>query len=789
MAAFPSDGTLDELLSMMNLRSWCSSFKTLFDTYSPYINMWSKNRPAFTVTPHSFNDISQISRNYNAAWTRGSIAQIEKRLGNFVGYDHNISAYGGFEVWSNTDVYDGGSGYNHTITVGFSIQNSDSTNRLRLQDLINSSAKMCIRCVPRTSGQSFTIECFDIDSNGGSTTFDAVTNGMVGGQYYECYPFIKYGSTFYSLPGLTSNSIYINHYEEQERQMTGISITGYNGAINVGDTLYLTVWADYDDGYYEDITSDIPANDWSGVSSFTRRGAGVYRAEDDGTFYINVTYMGYTLPNDLTVVVNAASVQPTEPTGITITNKPYSSLTVGDTHDLDYSLSPAAGSAGYASHTVTWSRVSGSSNVSVNSSTGVVSASAAGTATIRATLKVNGSTVDYDDYQITFVAAPVQPTVPTGITITNKPYSSLTVGDTHDLDYSLSPAAGSAGYASHTVTWSRVSGSSNVSVNSSTGVVSASAAGTATIRATLKVNGSTVDYDDYQITFVAAPVTVTSIMLNKASLSFNEINDYEDLVANVTYSDGTTDTTGAKAGGLSWSSSNSSVATVSSSGRVTAKALGNATITATCGGKSGSCSVSVVSGTVTVTGVSLDRHSLSFVGTGGSSELIATVSPSNATNKRVTWSSSNTSVATVSGTGTNNYKGVVSIVGIGNATITVTTNDQGKTDSCDITVTSSVVHKYITGVTIDKQSMTLVHLGSPSTGTITATITPSDADTWDSWSWTTTDRNIARVTESSDKKSATVRAWGVGECDVKLTIVSGGNTFERTCHVTVESNN
>lgn len=85
--------------------------------------------------------------------------------------------------------------------------------------------------------------------------------------------------------------------------------------------------------------------------------------------------------------------------------------------------------------------------------------------------------------------------------------------------------------------------------------------------------------------------------------------------------------------------------------------------------------------TVSVTGVSLDKSSTSIT-VDGAETLEATVAPSNATNKTVTWSSSNTSVATVS-------NGTVRGVSEGNATITVTTQDGGFTDQCTVTVTAS----------------------------------------------------------------------------------------------------
>ena len=84
--------------------------------------------------------------------------------------------------------------------------------------------------------------------------------------------------------------------------------------------------------------------------------------------------------------------------------------------------------------------------------------------------------------------------------------------------------------------------------------------------------------------------------------------------------------------------------------------------------------------TVSVTGVSLNKTSL-VLNAGETGTLSATVSPSNATNKNVTWSSSNTAVASVSG-------GTVTAVGAGQATITAKTADGGKTAACTVTVTA-----------------------------------------------------------------------------------------------------
>lgn len=90
---------------------------------------------------------------------------------------------------------------------------------------------------------------------------------------------------------------------------------------------------------------------------------------------------------------------------------------------------------------------------------------------------------------------------------------------------------------------------------------------------------------------------------------------------------------------------------------------------------------------IAVTGVSLNKNSTS-ISIGNTEQLIATVTPSNATNQAVSWSSSNTSVATVSSTG------LVTGVSAGTATITVTTSDGNKTATCAVTVTQPVLKTY-----------------------------------------------------------------------------------------------
>ena len=134
--------------------------------------------------------------------------------------------------------------------------------------------------------------------------------------------------------------------------------------------------------------------------------------------------------------------------------------------------------------------------------------------------------------------------------------------------------------------------------------------------------------------------------------------------------------TGATNKDITWSSSNPSVASISAAGLVTALSEGTTTITAAADGKKGECKVSVVKA-ATVTEVKLDKTELTLF-EGEEETLTATVIPSDATlREEITWSSSNTHVATVDG-------GKVTAVEMGSATISASL--EGFKAECSVTV-------------------------------------------------------------------------------------------------------
>ena len=133
---------------------------------------------------------------------------------------------------------------------------------------------------------------------------------------------------------------------------------------------------------------------------------------------------------------------------------------------------------------------------------------------------------------------------------------------------------------------------------------------------------------------------------------------------------------------VTWSSDNETVATVSQGGMITGKSKGDVTITVTTedGGYTDTCKVTV---NQPVTGVTLNKSSVELL-VGDTESLTATVSPSNATDKSVTWSSSNTSVATV-------VNGIISAKGTGTAVITVKTGGGEYTKTCTVRVNTPSV--------------------------------------------------------------------------------------------------
>lgn len=241
---------------------------------------------------------------------------------------------------------------------------------------------------------------------------------------------------------------------------------------------------------------------------------------------------------------------------------------------------------------------------------------------------------------------------------------SLTEGDSYQLKATVSPINAT----NQNVTWK--SSNSNVADVDQEGLVVAVKAGTATITVTTEDGNKTATCT---VTVKADKVAVAGVTLNMTSLSM-KVNETYQLKATISPADATNQN-------VKWESSDSSVADVDQSGLVGALKEGTATITVTTedGNKTAICTVTVKSGEISVTSVKLNKNTLSLV-VSKNETLIATITPANATNKAVVWSSSDPSVAEVYSSG------LVIACSEGTAIITVTTVDGNKKDSCKVTV-------------------------------------------------------------------------------------------------------
>lgn len=168
-------------------------------------------------------------------------------------------------------------------------------------------------------------------------------------------------------------------------------------------------------------------------------------------------------------------------------------------------------------------------------------------------------------------------------------------------------------------------------------------------------------------------VAVTSVSISKTAAEL-VIGNTLQLTATVSPSNATDKN-------VTWNSFSTTVATVSPTGLVTAKTEGSANITASCGGKSATCQLTVKKPVIPtpVSSVTLSQPSASLK-VGETVTLTATVKPDDATDKTVTWSTSDGSVAIVS-------NGVVTAKKVGVATITAKAGEKSAT--CEITVTAS----------------------------------------------------------------------------------------------------
>ncbi len=466
---------------------------------------------------------------------------------------------------------------------------------------------------------------------------------------------------------------------------TSISLNETSATIYTGNTLQLTATV-------SPSTTSNPSVTWtsSNTSVATVSSSGIVTAKSRGTTVITAkTTDGTNLSANCNVTVKQLA------TSISL-NETSATIFTGNTLQLTATISPSTTS----NPSVTWT--SSNTSVATVSSSGVVTAKSTGTTVITA------RTADGSNLSATCNVTVKQ--LATSISL-NKTSATLYMGNTLQLMATVLPN----NTTDKSVSWS--SSNADVAVVSSDGLVTPISTGTATI---------TVKTEDGSNLTAQCVITVkqyaSSISLSETDATIYTGNTLQ-LTATVLPS-----TTSNPS--VTWSSSNTSVVTVSSTGLVTAKSTGNAIITAkTSDGTnlSATCNITVKR---LATSISLNKSSATLY-LNETVQLTATVSPSNATDKSVLWSSSDNNVAAVTSTGW------VTAIAPGNAVITATTTDGSNLSAtCIITVKA-----YVTSLTLDPSEVTILE---GDTITLAPTILPSYA-TNQSLYWSSSNTNVVSI--------------------------------------------
>ena len=370
--------------------------------------------------------------------------------------------------------------------------------------------------------------------------------------------------------------------------------------------------------------------------------------------------------------------------------------------------------------TVSWT--SSDEAVATVDAEGKVTAVALGEATITATC---GEVSTY--CTVTVVATPAE-----SITISQET-ATLKVGETVELTATVMPENAT----DKTVLWT--SSNEAVATVNAEGKVTAIALGEANITAKC---GEVSTY--CTVTVVATPAESITISRETATL---KVGETVELTANVLPEDATDKT-------VSWTSNDEAVATVDAEGKVTAVALGEATITAKCGEVSTYCTVTVVATPAESITISQETATLKV---GETVELTATVMPEDATDKTITWASSDEAVATV------DAEGKVTAVALGEAEITATAADgSGVSANCLVTVNPVLAESLI----ISPESWNGV---ANESFRITAVVKP-DNTTDKTLMWSTNDATVATVDDNG-----LVSVLKEGSCRITVATVDGSN--------------
>lgn len=395
--------------------------------------------------------------------------------------------------------------------------------------------------------------------------------------------------------------------------------------------------------------------------------------------------------------------------------------------------------------------------VSVNETTGYITGVSEGTATITVKTLINDISTDC------VVNVTGKDVLISGISFYQKNIS-IAVGYTHTLSYSITPKNASVSDLSFT------SSDSSVAIVDQQGVVKGLKEGNAIITVS-SLNGIIKDtayvtvYKKGATTIVDGDPIKTNNYPKTIKLDNTELNlklgTTSQVIATVSPSDANQS--------ISWFSSNSRIATVDSNGLIRAVGIGTTTIIArTVNDLTASVKVTVGDYSLGVKNIMITTNYI-VLPVGSAKQLVVAFTPANASNKTITWSSSDPNVATVDSSGN------VKAISAGSAIIKATAADGGYTDTATIEVTSNRNEIDEKTISFSESSYTV---GVNGTISLTPIITPSNA-TFKSVHFTSSDSSIATVDDNGVVK-------GIKEGTVKITAETYHNHLKATTTVIVK---
>ena len=534
--------------------------------------------------------------------------------------------------------------------------------------------------------------------------------------------YLPRNKAYLTVPAGSPAELKIVTKEEYDKAMgampTGVTLNTNKASMFEGETLQLTATVSPDNASDKSLRWSSSAE---GIATVDQTGK--ITAQKAGEAVITVKTV-----NDKTTSC-IVTVNPVYPTGIVL-DKTSAAMVEGDKLKLTATLSPSVVKDG----TITWSSLD--NGIATVSADGTVAAVKYGSTVISATtangLKAECNISVAPKHAVEIVLTPTQATVAEGskvqLTATVKPDN----------------------VADKTLVWS--TSSESIATVSNTGEVTGTGLGEAIITVSAP-NGVKATS---KITVVAPQPTSITIEPSELIILEGEISELKikAVPANADISK------------ITWTTGDSHVATVTSIGQVKGVVAGETKITATTpNGLKAECKVTVKEEEVPVESIILNTTSLTLK-VGDEATLYGIVMPFNATNRKITWSTSNPDVAVYS-------DDKVKAIGKGKATITATA---GKVSAvCEVTVNPQQGETVMpTAITLSSESLTLRR---NETVKLTATLAPENV-TEKQITWASLNSDIARVDSEGN-----VTAVKGGNTVISATTVNG---LVATCKIKVD---